>query len=191
MAWRDRLRRGGTAGRTGAGPGTSGGSGGPGPSGRATGPGASGGSGPSGGATGSGATGGSGGSGPSAGYLALLARLRAPAPGTTIYAPAFDRTLEEPLAGAVPVGPEVPLVVTEGNYLLHDEGDWAGVLPLLDEAWYLDLDARHRIPRLVDRHVRFGKDRARAERWVHDSDEPNARLVARGRDRAHLVVPMT
>ncbi|MFC9793453.1 nucleoside/nucleotide kinase family protein [Streptomyces sp. NPDC127584] len=126
-----------------------------------------------------------------AGYLALLARLRAPAPGTTVYAPAFDRTLEEPVAGAVPVGPEVPLVVTEGNYLLHDEGDWAGVLPLLDEAWYLDLDARHRVPRLVDRHVRFGKDRAHAERWVHDSDEPNARLIARGRDRAHLVVPMT
>ncbi|WP_419096154.1 nucleoside/nucleotide kinase family protein [Streptomyces sp. B6(2022)] len=126
-----------------------------------------------------------------AGYLALLARLRAPAPGTTVYAPAFDRTLEEPVAGAVPVGPEVPLVVTEGNYLLHDEGDWADVLPLLDEAWYLDLDARHRVPRLVDRHVRHGKDRGRAERWVHDSDEPNARLIARGRDRAHLVVPMT
>ncbi|MFB8402023.1 nucleoside/nucleotide kinase family protein [Streptomyces sp. NPDC055912] len=125
-----------------------------------------------------------------AGYLALLARLRAPAPGTTVYAPAFDRALEEPVAGAIPVAPGIPLVVTEGNYLLHDEGAWAGVLLLLDEAWYLDLDARRRVPRLVERHVRFGKDRARAERWVQDSDEANARLVARGRDRAHLVVPM-
>ncbi|WP_370531800.1 nucleoside/nucleotide kinase family protein [Streptomyces venezuelae] len=126
-----------------------------------------------------------------AGYAALLARLRTPEPGTTVYAPAFDRSLEEPVAGAIPVGPEVPLVVTEGNYLLHDEGAWAGVRPLLDEAWYLDLDARRRVPRLVDRHVRFGKDRARAERWVHDSDEANARLVAPGRDRADLVVTMT
>ncbi|MFF7441323.1 nucleoside/nucleotide kinase family protein [Streptomyces sp. NPDC008122] len=125
-----------------------------------------------------------------AGYTALLTRLRAPVPGVTVYAPAFDRSLEEPVAGAIPVAPEVPLVVTEGNYLLHDEGDWAGVLPLLDEAWYLDLDARRRVPRLVERHVRFGKGRAHAERWVQDSDEPNARLVARGRDRAHLVVPM-
>ncbi|MFJ4340856.1 nucleoside/nucleotide kinase family protein [Streptomyces sp. NPDC088915] len=125
-----------------------------------------------------------------AGYTALLARLRAPEPGTTVYAPAFDRSLEEPVAGSVPVGPDVPLVVTEGNYLLHDEGAWAGVLPLLDEAWYLDLDARLRVPRLIDRHVRFGKDRTRAEHWVHTSDESNARLVARGRDRAHLVVPM-
>ncbi|MEU7297197.1 nucleoside/nucleotide kinase family protein [Streptomyces exfoliatus] len=123
-----------------------------------------------------------------AGYTALLARLRAPEPGTTVYAPAFDRSLEEPVAGAIPVGPAVPLVVTEGNYLLHDEGAWAGVLPLLDEAWYLELDDAHRVPRLVERHVRFGKDRERAERWVLDSDEPNARLVARGRGRAHLVV---
>ncbi|MEU6624063.1 nucleoside/nucleotide kinase family protein [Streptomyces litmocidini] len=123
-----------------------------------------------------------------AGYAALLARLRTPVPGTTVYAPAFDRSLEEPVAGAIPVAPEVPLVVTEGNYLLHDEGAWADVLPLLDEAWYLDLDARLRVPRLVERHVRFGKDRAYAERWVHDSDEANARLVARGRDRAHVVV---
>ncbi|MFG2333316.1 nucleoside/nucleotide kinase family protein [Streptomyces sp. NPDC048604] len=126
-----------------------------------------------------------------AGYAALLARLRSPEPGTTVYAPAFDRSLEEPVAGSVPVPAGVPLVVTEGNYLLHDEGDWAAVRALLDEVWYLDLDDRRRIPRLVERHVRFGKDPARADRWVHDSDEPNARLVARGRHRADLVVHMT
>ncbi|WP_078508779.1 nucleoside/nucleotide kinase family protein [Streptomyces venezuelae] len=126
-----------------------------------------------------------------AGYTALLARLRAPEPGTTVYAPAFDRSLEEPIAGAIPVGPEVPLVITEGNYLLHDAGAWAGVRPLLDEAWYLDLDDRRRVSRLVERHVRFGKDRDRAERWVHDSDEANARLVAPGRARADLVVTVS
>ncbi|MFB7587612.1 nucleoside/nucleotide kinase family protein [Streptomyces sp. NPDC056169] len=126
-----------------------------------------------------------------AGYTALLARLRAPEPGATVYAPAFDRSLEEPIAGAIPVPPHVPLVVTEGNYLLLDEGPWSAVLPLLDEVWYLDLDDRRRVPRLVERHVRFGKDRAWAERWVHDSDEANARLVASSRDRADLVVRMS
>ncbi|MEU4271815.1 nucleoside/nucleotide kinase family protein [Streptomyces sp. NPDC026092] len=126
-----------------------------------------------------------------AGYTALLARLRVPEPGTTVYAPAFDRALEEPVAGAVPVAPEVPLVVTEGNYLLHDEGPWVDVLPLLDEAWFLELDDNRRVPRLVERHVRFGKERAHAERWVRDSDESNALLVARGRGRAHLVVSMS
>ncbi|MYY03779.1 MULTISPECIES: nucleoside/nucleotide kinase family protein [unclassified Streptomyces] len=123
-----------------------------------------------------------------AGYVALLRRLRAPEPGTVVYAPAFDRSLEEPVAGAVPVPPDVPLVVTEGNYLLHGEGAWAPVRGLLDEAWFLAPDDGVRVRRLVDRHVCYGKPRAEAERWVARSDEANARLVAPGRDRADLVV---
>ncbi|MGW1229626.1 nucleoside/nucleotide kinase family protein [Streptomyces sp. NPDC001478] len=123
-----------------------------------------------------------------AGYLALLRRLRTPEPGTVVYAPAFDRALEEPVAGSVPVPPEVPLVVTEGNYLLYGEGPWAPVRDLLDEAWYLEPDDGVRVRRLVERHVRFGRSREAAERWVARSDEANARLVAPGRDRADLVV---
>ena len=123
-----------------------------------------------------------------AGYAALLRRLRAPEPGTVVYAPAFDRSLEQPVAGALPVPPDVPLVVTEGNYLLYGEGAWAPVRGLLDEAWFLELDDDVRVRRLVERHVRFGKERAYAERWVAGSDEANARLVAAGRDRADLVV---
>ncbi|WP_326673206.1 nucleoside/nucleotide kinase family protein [Streptomyces sp. NBC_01257] len=123
-----------------------------------------------------------------AGYAALLRRLRTPEPGTVVYAPALDRSLEEPVAGSVPVPPHVPLVVTEGNYLLYGEGPWAPVRGLLDEAWFLELDDEVRVRRLVDRHVRYGKPRAFAERWVAGSDEANARLVAPGRDRADLVV---
>ncbi|MFE7326690.1 nucleoside/nucleotide kinase family protein [Streptomyces sp. NPDC057565] len=123
-----------------------------------------------------------------AGYAALLRRLRTPGEEGPVYAPAFDRTLEEPIAGSVPVSPHIPLVVTEGNYLLHDDGPWAPVRGLLDEVWFLDLDPDVRVRRLVDRHVRFGKPRPYAERWVAGSDETNARLVDRGRDRADLVV---
>ncbi|WP_338673691.1 nucleoside/nucleotide kinase family protein [Streptomyces sp. SCSIO 30461] len=125
-----------------------------------------------------------------AGYIALLARLRGAGEGGTVYAPAFRREIEEPVAGSIPVGPGIPLVITEGNYLLHDEGPWARIRGLLDEVWYLELDDRRRLPRLVDRHVRFGKERRGAERWVTDSDEANARLIAHGRHRAHLTVRM-
>ncbi|MDX2388944.1 nucleoside/nucleotide kinase family protein [Streptomyces sp. DK15] len=122
-----------------------------------------------------------------AGYAALLSRLRE-AGGSTVYAPAFDRTIEEPVAGSIPVAPAVPLVITEGNYLLHDEGEWARVRPLLDEVWYLAPDDVRRVARLVDRHVRHGKDPAHARAWVARSDEANARLVAGGRERADLVL---
>lgn len=125
------------------------------------------------------------------GFVALLARLRSQGPGdAVVYAPRFDRHLEEPIAGAIGVPSTTPLVVVEGNYLLHDEGAWAGVAPLLDDAWYLDLADAVRVERLVARHVAHGRTPAEARAWVLRSDEANARLVARGRDRAGLVVPM-
>ncbi|MFK0044047.1 nucleoside/nucleotide kinase family protein [Streptomyces sp. NPDC090741] len=122
-----------------------------------------------------------------AGYAALLARLRTPA-AAAVYAPAFDRALEEPVAGSIPVDPAVRLVITEGNYLLHEAGEWAAVRALLDEVWFLAPDDTLRVRRLVDRHVRHGKAPARAEEWVARSDEANARLIAAGRTRADLVV---
>ncbi|MCY0941013.1 nucleoside/nucleotide kinase family protein [Streptomyces sp. H34-S5] len=122
-----------------------------------------------------------------AGYTALLRRLREPG-GRPVYAPAFDRSLDEPIAASIAVPAHVPLVITEGNYLLHDAGEWARVRPLLDEAWYLAPDGGLRIGRLVDRHVRHGKDPAHARAWVVRSDEANARLIAPGRGRADLVL---
>ncbi|WP_327134966.1 nucleoside/nucleotide kinase family protein [Streptomyces sp. NBC_01343] len=122
-----------------------------------------------------------------AGYAALLARLRTPA-AAAVYAPAFDRSLEEPVAGSIPVAPSVRLVITEGNYLLYGAGEWAEVRALLDEVWFLAPDDALRVRRLVDRHVRHGKAPAHAEEWVARSDEANARLIAAGRTRADLVV---
>ncbi|MFH8343618.1 nucleoside/nucleotide kinase family protein [Streptomyces sp. NPDC018045] len=122
------------------------------------------------------------------GYAALLARLRSPEPDTAVYAPAFDRRIEEPVAGSIAVAPDVPLVVTEGNYLLLDDPSWKRARDCLDEIWYVDLDDAERVRRLIDRHERFGKSRAHAEHFVRTSDEANARLVAAGRERADLVV---
>jgi pantothenate kinase len=122
-----------------------------------------------------------------AGYVALLRRLRENA-DPVVYAPEFRREIEEPIACAVPVPREVPLVVTEGNYLLVADGAWAGVRPLLDEAWYVDLDEQTRLDRLIARHVAFGKEPAFAREWVLRSDQRNAELVATTRGRADVVV---
>jgi pantothenate kinase len=122
------------------------------------------------------------------GYAALLRRLREPRPGETVYAPGFDRDLEQPVAGSVAVAPQIPLVITEGNYLLLDEAPWRPVRELLDETWWVELDSEERVRRLIDRHERFGKAREEAERFVLASDEANARLAAPGRERADLVV---
>ena len=123
------------------------------------------------------------------GYIALLKRLRAAEPEEVVYAPMFERDLEQPLAGAIPVPRAVRLVLTEGNYLLLEHGRWREVRPLLDEVWFCAPDPEVRLARLTARHVEFGKPPAAAAAWVGSVDEPNAALVEATRDRADLVVP--
>ncbi|MGW3495402.1 nucleoside/nucleotide kinase family protein [Streptomyces sp. NPDC001020] len=126
-----------------------------------------------------------------AGYAALLRRLRAEEDGEIVYAPGFERVLEQPIAGALPVPPTARLVVTEGNYLLLETGAWAQVRPQLDEVWFCELDEGERIHRLVARHEKFGKDHDTAVAWVLGTDQRNADLVATTRSRADVVVPAT
>jgi len=120
------------------------------------------------------------------GYLALLRRVRVDR--TTVWAPGFERDLEQPIAGAIAVDPDVRLVVTEGNYLLIDADPWREARSLLDQAWFVEVDDAVRRDRLVARHVEFGKARQDAIDWVQRVDEPNARLVAASRSRADLLV---
>jgi pantothenate kinase len=123
-----------------------------------------------------------------AGYAALLRRLREDT-GEVVYAPGFERVLEQPIAGAIPVPPAARLVVTEGNYLLLTEGAWARVRPCLDAVWFCETDEDQRIRRLIARHEEFGKDHETAAAWVLGTDQRNAELVATTRGRADLVVP--
>ncbi|MDM0077427.1 nucleoside/nucleotide kinase family protein [Variovorax sp. J2P1-59] len=124
----------------------------------------------------------------SAGYVALLRRLREQREDEIVYAPEFRREIEEPIAGAIAVLPQTQLVITEGNYLLLDEGPWAGAAALLDEVWYVDVEDSLRLDRLVRRHEQFGRSRSEALAWVEQTDEPNARRIAATRGKAHRVV---
>ena len=126
----------------------------------------------------------------SAGYVALLQRLKAQRAGEVVYAPEFHRDIEEAVAGAIAVPSQVPLVITEGNYLLLDDGPWRDVRALLDEAWYVDVDDALRCERLVQRHMRFGRSLEAARDWVASTDEPNARRIALTRERADLVLTL-
>jgi pantothenate kinase len=123
----------------------------------------------------------------SAGYVALLRRLRHQGADEIVYAPEFRREIEEPVAGAVPIFAQTRLVVTEGNYLLCETGHWAGVAPLLDDVWYIDVEDALRTDRLTQRHEHYGRTREHALEWVAATDEPNARLIASTRSRAKLI----
>ena len=123
------------------------------------------------------------------GYRALLERIRA-TPTQTVYAPAFDRDIEQPIAGSIAVPPEARLVVTEGNYLLDDEPPWSSVREQLSEVWFIDVSRDERRRRLVARHVEFGKTLEQADAWVRSVDELNADRIEKCRGKADLVVTL-
>lgn len=123
-----------------------------------------------------------------AGYVNLLRRIQKQQAGETIYAPEYRREFEEGIAGAIAIQPETQLIITEGNYLLLDEGAWSQVRTVLDETWFLDIDSALRQQRLLERHMRFGRSREAALQWITVTDEPNAQRIEQSRHRATWVV---
>jgi pantothenate kinase len=122
------------------------------------------------------------------GYAALLARIRG---REQVWAPGFDRVVEEPVPEQIEVPADAELVVTEGNYLLLDEPRWREVQGQLDAVWHLVTDDSVRVERLVARHVEFGKSRSEAEAWVARVDGSNARLLEVAAVRADAVVDLS
>jgi pantothenate kinase len=122
------------------------------------------------------------------GYLSLLRRLvRRDEP--VVYAPEFRRTLDEPVAASIAIPADVPLVITEGNYLLMEQEPWKDIRAQLDEVWFVDTPPDLRLARLVARHVSFGMEPAAAEAWANGPDEANAVLIQSTRPAADRIIP--
>ncbi|MHA7141284.1 nucleoside/nucleotide kinase family protein [Arthrobacter sp. Sr33] len=124
------------------------------------------------------------------GYSALLERLHTQTGDSEpyIYAPEFRRELEEPIGSAIPVHYDVPLVVTEGNYLLQPTGHWPRARSVMEDTWHLAPPEEVRHQQLIKRHELFGKTHDEARAWARGTDEVNARLIAQSAKNAHLVV---
>ena len=124
------------------------------------------------------------------GYAHLLRRLKSNR-DPVVYGPVFDRSLEESIGCAVPVGRDVPLVITEGNYLLLDADGWREGREVIDQVWYLDTGNDERQRRLIRRHEAYGKPAAEAEAWALGSDQRNAGIVEGTLERADLIISLT
>ncbi len=123
------------------------------------------------------------------GYARLIASLREQrVDDPVVYAPRFHREIEESIGSSIPVSPTVPLVVTEGNYLLLECDAWPAARSRIDEIWFLapDTDIRH--TRLLRRHEAHGKSPKDAAFWAFGSDERNAQLIESTAGRADRIV---
>lgn len=117
-------------------------------------------------------------------YVAALCQVRGRG---RVEWPTFSRVTDEPVPSGVVIDGE-PIVITEGNYLLLEDGPWKDVRGLLDEAWFVDVPDDILVPRLLERFLAGGRSRAEAEAKIAESDLRNAALVRAMRDRADRVL---
>ncbi|MGE7435777.1 nucleoside/nucleotide kinase family protein [Kitasatospora sp. NPDC001175] len=121
------------------------------------------------------------------GYVALLRRVLAER-FRDIYAPDFDRTLDEPVAARHVIRPHTRLVVTEGNYLANADAPWSEVRMLLSELWYVDAADHVRDTRLMRRHTENGRAPEAARHWIVSNDHPNGECVKVGREACTRII---
>ena len=102
--------------------------------------------------------------------------------------PIFHREIEASVADEGIVLTTSRVIVTEGNYLFSREHGWDGLFELLDYTWFIEVDDQIRIPRLIARHIEFGKTPEEAEAWVWRSDDSNAKFIDSTADRASNII---
>lgn len=119
------------------------------------------------------------------GFVAKVRELREG--GRTVVWPTYDRTREEVVAHGSVIGPDIRLIVVEGNYLLLDAPPWDQIRPLLHATWFLDVPEDVLVPRLRRRHESH-RSPPDACAKVQSTDLPNATLVASTRDRADVII---
>lgn len=122
-----------------------------------------------------------------AGYAHMLRRLRRN-DEIAVAVPVFDREIEIARAGARLIPQDATIVVTEGNYLLLDRAPWSDLPPLFDLTVFLDVSETELERRLIDRWLAHGHDLPSARDKALSNDIPNARLVARASQPAHITI---
>jgi len=120
------------------------------------------------------------------GFRAMIDRV---ARGDTVYIPVFDRSREIAIAGAEEIGAEIDTVVVEGNYLLLQDGDWAGIADRWDISLFLDVPEEVLERRLMARWRDMGMSEDQARTKVAGNDLINMRTVLDRSAPADITVP--
>ncbi|MGL4197476.1 MAG: nucleoside/nucleotide kinase family protein [Allorhizobium sp.] len=109
--------------------------------------------------------------------------LRAVKAGGEVFTPVFDRSRELAISAARCIAAEDGIVIAEGNYLLLQQGRWAGLIDLFDLTVMVAPPIEELERRLRARWTHYGLTPAQIEAKVESNDLPNGRLVL---ERSHV-----
>lgn len=106
----------------------------------------------------------------------------------TMYCPAYDRALHNPVEDSIVIENKHKIIIIEGNYLLLGTYPWNELADLFDESWFIDTPLTITKERLISRHVLTGRSVEEALRKINSTDAPNAELIIQARHRATKVI---
>lgn len=102
--------------------------------------------------------------------------------------PAYDRRLHDVVEGAIDVRRNI--VLAEGNWLLLEEGPWAGLRALCGFSIMVRANEALLRTRLIARKMQGGLNREEAERFYQNSDGPNIARCLCGSAHADMVLTL-
>lgn len=100
--------------------------------------------------------------------------------------PSYDRHLHNPVEDAITV--EKDIVILEGNYLLLDEDGWRDLRTYADYTIFIRAEEEMLRHRLIDRKIKSGNSKEKAEKFVDYSDMANVRLCLKMSTGADLTL---
>lgn len=111
-------------------------------------------------------------------------------PFPTLYMPSFDHEIKDPVPDAIEIGPDVKIVLVEGNWLLYDEQPWNQIVNFADDAWFVDVDPQLALQRVAKRHVACGIERTleAAMDRARNNDMKNGEDIRRGLIQPNIIV---
>ncbi len=104
----------------------------------------------------------------------------------TVNWPSYDRHLHNPVEDAIKV--EKDIVLLEGNYLLLNEEGWRELRKYADYSIFIKADPEFLRNRLIDRKIKSGNAKEKAEQFVDYSDMANVRLCLENSMEADLTL---
>jgi pantothenate kinase len=120
-------------------------------------------------------------------FASLLSIKRANQP---VLMPLYSRQLHEPVANALEVSAEAPIILVEGNYILCDFGIWRSIAALFDIKIFIDTPAAKARRWIIERHMEGGLISEEAELKYERIDKPNSEIIAPSKERADILFTM-
>ncbi|KUJ81164.1 hypothetical protein [Ruegeria profundi] len=104
------------------------------------------------------------------------------------FFPKFDRQRDLAIANAIPVHPDTPVVVAEGNYLLMQSDPWSTLADMFAVTVFVNPTLDELKTRLQQRWINHGLDPAAALQRALGNDLPNAERVLKNSRTADLTL---